>query len=139
MRILVCGGRDYSDKVYAYHWLDQLHHGVEPVTEVIHGGSSGADEIAGMWARARGIKETAVPANWRLYGRAAGPLRNHRMLELKPDRVIAFPGGRGTADMTRQALAAGVSVWYTHGLPVATSDARASEEPDATLPKGKGT
>lgn len=139
MRILVCGGRHYSDRVYAWGWLDQLHYGVEPVTEVIHGSATGADEIASGWAKSRGIKETAVPANWHLYGRAAGPLRNHRMLELRPDRVIAFPGGRGTADMTRQALDAGVTVWYPHGLPVAASDASASEEPDATLPKGKGT
>ncbi len=118
MRILVCGGRDYGDWAYLCSWLDQLHYGVEPVTEVIHGGATGADMLAGKWARYRGVKETPMPANWRLYGRAAGPLRNQRMLERGPDRVIAFPGGRGTADMTRQALAAGVTVWYPHGLPV---------------------
>jgi predicted Rossmann-fold nucleotide-binding protein len=30
--------------------------------------------------------------------------------EGKPDLVIAFPGGRGTADMIRQAKEAGVPV-----------------------------
>jgi hypothetical protein len=32
--------------------------------------------------------------------------------EAKPDAVIAFPGGRGTADMTDRALKAGLPVWF---------------------------
>ena len=38
-------------------------------------------------------------------------MRNARMLaEGKPDLVVAFPGGRGTADMVAQARKAGVRV-----------------------------
>jgi predicted polyphosphate/ATP-dependent NAD kinase len=37
-------------------------------------------------------------------GKAAGIIRNQRMLdEGKPDLVIAFQGGDGTADMVRRA------------------------------------
>ncbi|MEM9912925.1 MAG: hypothetical protein AAF922_19365 [Pseudomonadota bacterium] len=44
-------------------------------------------------------------------GRAAGPIRNKEMLdEGCPDLVVAFPGGRGTANMVKQAQAAGVEV-----------------------------
>jgi hypothetical protein len=32
------------------------------------------------------------------------------MLEYGPDLVVAFPGGRGTADMVRRAKAAGCEV-----------------------------
>ena len=43
--------------------------------------------------------------------RGAGPERNARMLaEGRPDLVVAFPGGTGTADMVRRAKAAGVRV-----------------------------
>ena len=57
------------------------------------------------------IECLTFPADWKTYGRAAGPLRNARMIaEGKPDLVLAFPGGRGTADMTRKARAAGVEV-----------------------------
>jgi hypothetical protein len=50
-------------------------------------------------------------ADWDGLGRKAGPIRNQRMLdEGKPDLVIAFPGGRGTADMVRRAREAGVEV-----------------------------
>jgi ABC-type Fe3+-hydroxamate transport system substrate-binding protein len=44
------------------------------------------------------------------YGPSAGPIRNGRMLEYKPDLVIAFPGGRGTANMVKQARKAGIAV-----------------------------
>lgn len=33
------------------------------------------------------------------------------MLTLKPDGVVLFPGGRGTADMRKAAQEAGVKVW----------------------------
>jgi hypothetical protein len=41
----------------------------------------------------------AHPADGKKHGRAAGPIRNQKMPEEKPELVVAFPGGRGTADM----------------------------------------
>jgi hypothetical protein len=38
-----------------------------------------------------------------LAGPAAGPIRNQRMLDWGPDLVVAFAGGKGTADMVRRA------------------------------------
>jgi len=50
-------------------------------------------------------------ANWAELGRKAGPIRNQQMLdEGKPNLVVAFPGGRGTADIVRRARAAGIEV-----------------------------
>lgn len=47
---------------------------------------------------------------------SAGLARNQRMLEqCSPSAVIAFPGGRGTADMVRRAEAAGLPVWRPYG------------------------
>jgi hypothetical protein len=38
-------------------------------------------------------------------------MRNQAMLDYgKPDLVVAFPGGKGTADMVRRARVAGVKV-----------------------------
>lgn len=51
------------------------------------------------------------PANWLKYGRMAGAMRNQQMLdEEEVDLVVAFPGGKGTADMVRRARAAGIEV-----------------------------
>lgn len=111
MRLLVCGGRDYADRVRLEGALDLLH-ARRAVSVLIHGAAPGADTLARDWAVARGIPDEAYPADWERHGRAAGPIRNKRMLEDgAPDGVVAFPGGRGTQNMTKQAAAAGLLVW----------------------------
>jgi hypothetical protein len=78
---------------------------------VIEGGAAGADRWARSWARLRAIDVETYEAQWARDGRAAGPIRNQAMLiNGRPDLVVAFPGGRGTADMVRRAKAAGVRV-----------------------------
>lgn len=105
--ILVCGGRDYGDRKRLFAVLDALVgelHGREPVA-ILHGGATGADTLAGEWATAREVVSIAVPAEWSKHGKAAGPLRNQRMVEqFRPDLAVVFPGGRGTADMERRCV-----------------------------------
>lgn len=106
MRILVCGGRDYAD----YAKVDSILDTLKP-THIIQGGASGADSLAWDYAYVNNLPCTRYPALWKVQGKAAGPIRNQRMLdEGKPDLVIAFPGGAGTADMVRRARKAGVEV-----------------------------
>ena len=67
--------------------------------------------MAQEWAEARGVPCEVYLANWAELGRKAGPIRNQQMLdEGRPTLVVAFPGGRGTADMIRRARSAGVEV-----------------------------
>lgn len=109
MRVLVCGGRDFDDVDLVYQVLDKLHSQI-PISCIIEGGARGADSIAAMWSRQRNLAEhSRFEANWSVHGKKAGPIRNQRMLsEGKPDLVIAFPGGRGTADMVARAKKAGI-------------------------------
>lgn len=108
MKILVCGGRDFSDAEMMASALARVTAG-KVITEVIHGAARGADSLAGSWAKERGIPVRVFPANWKRDGKAAGPIRNALMLtEGKPDMVIAFPGGKGTADMVRKSEAANI-------------------------------
>jgi hypothetical protein len=110
-RIIVCGGRDYANYPRLCATLDHLLSARLPAVTIIHGGAPGADTLAGQYAQERGLACEAYPADWVRHGRAAGPLRNTQMIrEGKPDAVVAFPGGRGTADMVRQARAAGIEV-----------------------------
>ena len=109
-RVLVCGGRGYSNTPRVYAVLDDLHAHLGIVC-VIEGSATGADARAASWALKQGVPTETFPADWKTHGRAAGPIRNQRMLdEGRPDMVVAFPGGRGTADMVRRAKAAGVPV-----------------------------
>jgi hypothetical protein len=100
MKVLVCGGRDYSDRKRLFSYLDDFHTSRGPITLLIEGGANGADSLARAWARARKVEVRTFPANWKEYGKAAGAVRNRVMLiEGQPDIVIAFPGGKGTANM----------------------------------------
>ena len=106
MKILVCGGRDFSNLPAVVDELEPL----KP-TEIIHGGASGADKLAGIFAKGWDLPCRVFPADWKTHGKAAGPIRNKQMLdEGKPDLVVAFPGGRGTENMIQQAERAGVPV-----------------------------
>lgn len=111
MRVLVCGGRDFDDYRRFASSMNTLDLRDGPFKTVIHGGAPGADWCAHLWADSARRQEVEFKADWKKHGRAAGPLRNQQMLdEGKPDLVIAFPGGRGTADMVRRAKAAGIPV-----------------------------
>lgn len=106
--ILVCGGRDYWDRV-TFDRVMRLH--VASGVGIIHGGARGADSLAAEWALENEHPMRTFAADWAGHGRAAGPMRNQRMLEEgRPILVIAFPGGRGTADMVARAKAANVPV-----------------------------
>jgi hypothetical protein len=110
MRVLVCGGRDFIDKEWLDRYLNTMHR-TGPIAAIIHGGAKGADRLAGNWAFRNQVPEIIYLANWREHGVSAGPRRNQRMLvEAKPDVVVAFPGGAGTAHMSRIAEQAGVQV-----------------------------
>ena len=123
LRVLVCGGRDYNDRNAVILALDNLS---EPTEEhilgsveitVIHGDCpTGADLWAEEWSIVNWSPPCRYPADWQTHGRAAGPIRNQQMIdEGKPDLVLAFPGGRGTADMVRRANRAGIEVRHIGG------------------------
>lgn len=134
-RTLVCGGRGYSDESRLFAVLDDLCHAV-----VIHGQcETGADKLASRWARASGTPEISCPADWTRYRKAAGPIRNQQMLdEHTPGVVVAFPGGRGTADMIRRARKAGIPVLEIDGAPRRESASAQAEAPRVTDTMAQG-
>lgn len=112
-RILVTGGRDYNDAEALNAVLSKL-----APAEIAQGGASGADRLAALWAHETGTYCTTFPADWAKHGRAAGPIRNKEMLDqFKPDVVVAFPGGRGTAHMVQCADDCGVPVIDLRSVP----------------------
>lgn len=109
MRILVCGSQEYNDREVIKKELVARN-----ATYVINGGAKGADALAVSAARQLNLECETYMADWNLFGRPAGPIRNKRMLdEGKPDIVLAFFAGRrtrGTQNMVKQAKEAGVPV-----------------------------
>jgi hypothetical protein len=116
VRVLVTGDRRWSDPTLLRDVLDNL----PSITELIEGGALGADRMAGQWAFDRGVFNVTIYADWKTYGRAAGAIRNQKMLDMKPDLVVAFhddlANSRGTGHMVRIAKAGGVDVRHIqHG------------------------
>jgi hypothetical protein len=117
LRVLVCGGRDWRDAEHVEMTLDRLRAARGPFDCLIHGGARGVDRIAGKWARKNGVLEWDFLPEWHRAGTHDGAARNQLMIALAlPELVIAFPGGRGTADMVERAKAAGVEVIETGAL-----------------------
>lgn len=114
-RVLVCGGRDFTDEGMLEEVLDKIHD-ERKIGCIIHGNARGADKLAGRWAAYNDIETFSYPADWERDGSAAGPIRNRKMLyEGRPDIVVAFKGGRGTADMVAASRKAGVDVLVVKG------------------------
>lgn len=113
MRLLVCGGRDYKNAQKVFDTLTAIAN-KKGIELIIHGAAKGADTWADIWAVYCGIERMPFPvsgAEWDRHGKRAGHLRNAKMIEFgKPDGVVAFPGGKGTANMVDQATKAGITV-----------------------------
>lgn len=75
--ILITGSRNWEDK-------DLIKSALLPYANkhvlLIHGDCRGADKLAGEVAKELHFQISSSPANWQLYGRAAGPIRNKEMV-----------------------------------------------------------
>jgi hypothetical protein len=110
MKVLVTGGRHYADAEVVTAELDAVN-AESAISLIITGGARGADALAIEWAQFEGIPFVVYEPDWNRWGKVAGPKRNKEMLLLsEPDLVVAFPGGRGTADCVKQARGFGIEV-----------------------------
>lgn len=109
MKVLVCGSRDWGDKLAI--GLALKRYDGQAVT-ILHGAAKGADTIAADWASAYGYQVCAFPADWKTHGKRAGILRNLQMLDERPDLVLAFQvnGSRGTQHTLDEARRRGIPV-----------------------------
>ncbi len=114
--LLVTGGRDYDDRKRFSAEVGQFR--LRPYEDLIVNGGcpTGADFLARLYGETFFVPVLTVPADWySSRGRASGPYRNARMLSsfgLRPDKVLAFPGGKGTASMVGLARQAGIEIVY---------------------------
>jgi hypothetical protein len=110
MKAVVAGGRFFDDEEMLFDVMDSLKKRFD-IKSICHGAASGADTLAGKWAKLRGVPVKEFPAQWAKFGRSAGPRRNLQMLkEFNPDILVAFPGGTGTKDMIEKARAAKIQI-----------------------------
>jgi len=79
---------------------------------IVTGDARGADALARMEAIHLGLEVIVHRANWNLYGKKAGPIRNQKIVD-DSDALIAFPSkhGRGTQITMNMANKKGIPVY----------------------------
>lgn len=98
-KVVVTGGRDYTNKEVIYTSLNNIH-SQKPITTLIEGAARGVDTICKEWANENNIPVEEYKADWKKNGKSAGFIRNKEMLEKSnPDFGVVFPGGVGTMHM----------------------------------------
>lgn len=117
-RILVTGSRTWTDERAIRDALGDAFRArpdKDSSVTVVHGGARGADSMASRWVRDFGcvgnpIGEVVYHANWQLYGRRAGILRNQQMVNDGAYICLAFirDGSRGASHCALAAEAAGI-------------------------------
>lgn len=139
MKVLVTGGRDFDDRAALWAGLDRLYE-LKPLTELIEGGAHGADRVAAEWvdwinlsAGREVVKHTTVDADWAQHGKSAGYIRNTKMADLRPDLVLAAPGGKGTTMMISIAHARGIHVIYLAKMGVVPREVSGQEGQTETM------
>lgn len=134
MTLLVCGGREWVDRDLIRSVLTAAVRGWG-VVRVVHGDCRGADRIAGEVAGELGLPVRRIPADWKRYGKRAGPIRNQLMLdECSPDAVIGFhadlANSSGTKDMVRRAENKGLPTFIIANATDAANFIAATREED---------
>lgn len=110
MIICVTGGRDFNDQLFVYNVLDVIH-SIENITLLVHGAARGVDTLAARWATKNCIIHTdkKYVAEWEKFGKAAGAIRNAKMLKSEAiELLVKFPGGNGTANCFNLANKIGI-------------------------------
>jgi len=109
MKVLVCGDRNWDDYAVVKAVLDSLN-----IDLIISGGNGGADKMAERYAKETSIEIEVHYADWKRYGKGAGPIRNMEMLNREPDLVVAFhkdlSRSKGTKNCVYNARRMGIDV-----------------------------
>lgn len=101
-RVVIAGCRDYTDYDEAKTYIDFCLSNIRRKHNIIilSGGANGADALGERYAEENGLQVERYPADWKTYGKSAGPRRNKQMAEIG-DYIICFwdEKSKGTKSM----------------------------------------
>lgn len=111
MKTIIAGSRGIND-------LDQVIEAVLQsrfdITEVVSGTASGVDRLGESFAREHNCPVKRFPADWKQFGKSAGPRRNKQMGDYADVLIAVWDGkSRGTKQMIEYMKSLGKPV-YVH-------------------------
>ena len=115
-RVIIAGGRDFDDYEYMSTKLNELFKDQNmfnnKAIKVISGMAKGADTLGIRYADEHKLTKILFPANWKVYPRIAGFLRNYDMLSIATHLITFWDGeSSGTKHMIEIAQMKGIPVW----------------------------
>jgi hypothetical protein len=97
MKCIIAGSRTIADYATVEKAIKDSKY---DITEVVSGTARGVDKLGELWAENNNIPIKRFPANWDVYGNAAGPIRNRQMAEYADCAVVVWDGSsRGSKHM----------------------------------------
>lgn len=111
MKLIVAGSRSITDYDTVKTAIDNLVKQGTVVTAIIEGTATGVDQLASQYALEHGIENIRVPAEWKLYHKGAGAVRNRKMAEMGDALLALWDGSSyGTKNMIKLANDKGIPV-----------------------------
>lgn len=109
MKVIIAGGRTITDYSLV---LSALAESQFIPTEIVSGMAPGVDTLAIQYAQENNLTLKEFHANWKEFGKSAGPRRNRQMADYA-DALIAIWDGesRGTKNMIEEATKRGLRVF----------------------------
>jgi SLOG family YspA-like protein len=101
MRVIIAGSRTIADYALLVQTMEEASlEGIVPTIVLSGACPTGVDALGERWAKERNIRVERFGADWRKFGRSAGPRRNSEMVERAEALVALWDGAsRGTADV----------------------------------------
>lgn len=117
LKVLIAGSRDFEDytstKDFINYCLKEM--GETSSVTVLSGGCRGTDKLGELYAEEYGYEVRRYPADWKRFGKAAGPIRNEMMVK-EADIIICFPKteSRGSMSVIRLAEKYGKEIYIKY-------------------------
>ena len=113
--LLIAGGRDFDDAEIFDRVVREYIAGNEAGTVIVEGGAKGVDTLAREYAEKNGMTYVEMEADWKKYGRAAGPKRNEAMtkyiFDMKGTALFFWDGkSKGTKNCILNATSLDIPV-----------------------------
>lgn len=107
MKLAIIGRRGFTDYDFLKeNVIEFLKNNSLVCTHIVSGGAKGTDTLAHQFALEHHLEMIVFKPNWKLYGKAAGFIRNTDIVETA-DMIMAFWDGNsnGTKDSLNKAAA----------------------------------
>ena len=114
-KLIIAGSRSWEDyehiKLRVRGFYLHFTRG-SPALEIVSGTARGADRLGEKLARDHQLGLRRFPAEWEVYGRRAGYLRNEKMADYADGAIVFWDGeSKGSLHMARIAKARGLDMW----------------------------